>query len=107
MVRPSPPHTTRAFAQAAQRLGATYWTNTTALSLLTHASRVTGVRTTQGDIAAQYIVLAAGAWSDELALTAGLRLPMRTVALQMLLSTPAQPGILQPVIQLAQPQTLS
>ena len=34
----------------------------------------------------------------ELALTAELRLPIRTVALQMLLSTPAQPGILQPVI---------
>lgn len=94
----SPPHTTRAFAQAAQRLGATYFTNTTALSLLTHASRVTAVRTTQGDIAAQHIILAAGAWSDELALTAGLRLPISTVALQMLLSTPAQPGILQPVI---------
>ena len=93
----SPPHTTRAFAGAAQRHGATYWTNTAALSLLTHASRVTGVRTTQGDIEAQHIVLAAGAWSNELALTAGLRLPIRTVALQMLLSTPAQPGILQPV----------
>lgn len=94
----SPPHTTRAFAQAAQRHGAIYFTNTAALSLLTHASRVTGVRTTQGDIAAQHIVLAAGAWSNELALTAGLRLPIRTVALQMLLSTPAQPGTLQPVI---------
>jgi len=59
----SPPHTTRAFAQAAQRLGATCWTNTAAL-----------------------------------ALSAGLRLPIRTVALQMLLSTPAQQRILQPVI---------
>ena len=94
----SPPHTTRAFARAAQRLGAIYQTNTAALSLITHAGRVTGVRTEQGDIEAQHIVLAAGAWSDELALTAGLRLPIRTVALQMLLSTPGQPGILQPVI---------
>ena len=94
----SPPHTTRAFAQAAQRLGALYWTHTAALALLTQGSRVTGVRTTRGDIEARHIVLAAGAWSDELALTAGLRLPIRTVALQMLLSTPAQPGILRPVI---------
>jgi sarcosine oxidase, subunit beta len=94
----SPPHTTRAFAQAAQRHSALYWTNTTALSLITHASRVTGVRTTQGEVAAQHIILAAGAWSDELALTAGLRLPIHTVALQMLLSTPAQPGTLLPVI---------
>ena len=94
----SPPHTTRAFAQAAQHHGALYWTNTAALSLLTHASRITGVRTTRGDIETQHTVLAAGAWSDELALTAGLRLPIRTAALQMLLSTPAQPGILRPVI---------
>ena len=94
----SPPRTTRAFAQAAQRLGATYFTNTPALALLTHNSRVTGVRTTQGNITAQHTILAAGAWSDELALTAGLHLPIRTVALQMLLSTPAQPGILRPVI---------
>ena len=62
----------------------------------THASRVTGIRTTQGDIAAQHTILAAGAWSDELALSAGLRLPIRTVALQTLLSTPAQPAILNP-----------
>lgn len=94
----SPPHTTRSFARAAQRLGAIYQTNTAALSLITHAGRVTGVRTAQGDIEAQHIVLAAGAWSDELALTASLRLPIRTVALQMLLSTPGQPGVLQPVI---------
>ncbi len=94
----SPPHTTRAFAQAAQRLGAVYHTNTTALSLLTHNRRVTGVRTTQGDITSQHTILAAGAWSDQLALSAGLRLPIRAVALQMLLSTPAQPGILRPVI---------
>ena len=94
----SPPHTTRAFAQAAQRHGALYWTNTAALSLFTSASRVTGVHTTRGDIEAQHTVLAAGAWSNELALTAGLRLPIRTAALQMLLSTPAQPGILRPVI---------
>lgn len=94
----SPPHTTRAFAQAAQRHGALYWTGTPALSLLTHAGRVTGVRTTRGNIQAQHTILAAGAWSDELALTAGLRLPIHTVALQMLLSTPTQRGILQPVL---------
>ncbi|MGH2496888.1 MAG: NAD(P)/FAD-dependent oxidoreductase [Ktedonobacteraceae bacterium] len=94
----SPPHTTRAFALAAQRHGAIYQTNTAALALITHAGRVAGVRTAQGDIEAQQTILAAGAWSDELALTAGLRLPVRTVALQMLLSTPAQPNLLQPVI---------
>jgi len=94
----SPPHTTHAFALAAQRLNATYWTHTPVLSLITNGARVTAIRTPRGDVAAEHTVLAAGAWSNELTIPAGLRLPIRTVALQMLLSTPAQPGILQPVI---------
>lgn len=93
-----PALTTRAFAAAAQRLGATYQFNTPALSLLTQSGRVTGARTNQGDFYAQHIVLSAGAWSDTLAASIGLHLPIRTLALQMVLSTPAQPGLLQPVL---------
>ncbi len=93
-----PPSTTRAFASAAQRHGATYWCGTPALSLLHEHERVVGVRTGRADVRAEHVILAAGAWSDELAAAAGLRLPIRTYALQMLLSTPAQPALLQPVI---------
>ncbi len=92
-----PPRTTRAFARAAQRAGATYWKGTAALSLSMSGTKVTGVRTERGEVESKHVVLAAGAWSDELALTVGLRLPIRTYALQMLLSTPAR-GILRPVI---------
>ncbi|MGZ6362936.1 MAG: NAD(P)/FAD-dependent oxidoreductase, partial [Ktedonobacterales bacterium] len=93
-----PPRTTRAFATAAQRLGATYWTRTTCLSLLTDGNRITGLRTERGDVAAETVVLASGAWSDTLAAEIGLRLPIRTRALQMVLTTPAAPGQLRPVI---------
>lgn len=93
-----PALTTRAFAAAAQRLGASYQFGTTALSLLTSSTHVTGVQTNHGDIYAQHIVLSAGAWSDILAESIGLHLPIRTLALQMLLSTPAQPGQVQPVL---------
>jgi len=93
-----PPRTARAFARAAQREGATYWTGTAALSLSMSGAKVTGVRTERGEVESKHVVLAAGAWSDELALTVGLRLPIRTNALQMLLSTPARVGILRPVI---------
>ncbi len=93
-----PPRTTRALAAAAQRHGATYWTRTTCLSLITQGDRVTGVRTERGDITAETIVLASGAWSDTLAGNIGLRLPIRTRALQMVLTTPAAPGLLRPVI---------
>ncbi|GAC1350932.1 MAG: FAD-binding oxidoreductase [Ktedonobacteraceae bacterium] len=93
-----PPRTTRAFANAAGRHGATYWTGTSALALLSDSGRVSGVRTERGEVSAQHVVLAAGAWSDELALTIGLRLPIRTYALQMLLSTAAPSVTLQPVL---------
>ncbi len=93
-----PPRTTRAFANAAGRHGATYWTGTSVLALLSDNGRVTGVRTERGEVSAQHVVLAAGAWSDELALTISLRLPIRTYALQMLFSTAASSVTLQPVL---------
>jgi glycine/D-amino acid oxidase-like deaminating enzyme len=93
-----PPATTRAFARAAQRLGAGYWTGTAALALITQGERVTGVKTERGDVEAEHVVLAAGAWSDELARVAGLPVPIRTFALQMLLSTPAPAVTLLPVL---------
>ena len=93
-----PALTTRAFAAAAQRHGALYWTETECESLLTEHGRVTGARTSRGDIAAAVVVLAAGAWSDTLAAGIGLRLPIRTQALQMLLTIPGQPGALVPVV---------
>ena len=96
-----PPRTTRAFALAAQRAGATYWTGTAALALSTRGAKMTGVRTERGEVECKQVVLAAGAWSDELALTVGLRLPIRTYALQMLLSTPGRAGMLRPVISAA------
>src|SRR6266516_7509501 len=93
-----PVSTTRALAAAAQRHGATYWTETTALALLAHSERVTGAQTERGEVMAAHVVLAAGVWSDELAASIDLRLPIPTGALQMILSTPARPGSLLPVL---------
>ena len=113
-----PALTTRAFAAAAQRHGATYWTETSCESLQVAGGHVGGARIVRsegnassiaqrgahdlgpwaGDIAAEVVVLAAGAWSDTLAAGVGLRLPIRTQALQMLLTTPAPAGTLVPVV---------
>jgi sarcosine oxidase subunit beta len=93
-----PVRTTRAFAAAAQRHGAIYWNATDALALLAQNDRVIGAQTGRGEVFAQHVVLAAGSWSDQLAASIGLRLPIRTRALQMILSTPAQPHILPPVL---------
>jgi sarcosine oxidase subunit beta len=90
--------TTQAFATAAQRLGAQYRTQVTALELLVEGDRVRGVRTATDTLHAGAVVLAASVGSTALAETAGLRLPVRPLALQMLRSNPAPPGRLQPVL---------
>ena len=73
-------------------------TSTKCLALQRVADRIVGVQTGQGLIQAKQIVLAAGAWSWELASSVGIQLPLRMRVLQALLTTPAQPGVLQPVL---------
>lgn len=90
--------TTRAFAEAARRYGASYWTGTECFALHRVADRVVGALTERGSVQAQQTVLAAGAWSGELASTIGIQLPLRKRVLQALLSTPASPGMLLPVL---------
>jgi len=93
-----PPRTTQAFAGAAERHGATYWNDTKGLGLLATDSRVTGLRTSRGDVTTSAVVVAAGSWSDDLVASVGLRLPIRTRVPQILISTPARPGLLRPVL---------
>ena len=93
-----PVRTTQAFAAAAQRAGACYWTSTACLALQRVGDRVVGAQTTRGTVSAQQIVLAAGAWSRELANSVGIAVPLRVRALQVLCSTPAPVGLLQPVL---------
>jgi sarcosine oxidase, subunit beta len=66
--------TTRAFANAAKRHGASYWTSTECLALQRVADRVVGAQTGQGFVQAKQIVLAAGAWSRELVSSVGIQL---------------------------------
>jgi sarcosine oxidase subunit beta len=93
-----PPLTTRAFAAAAQRHNAIYWDETPCSELLMQGPKVTGALTSRGEVQAEQIVLAAGTWSDDIAAAIGIRLPIRTRALQMILSTPASSNTLQPVL---------
>ncbi|MCC7371451.1 MAG: FAD-binding oxidoreductase [Chloroflexi bacterium] len=90
--------TTRAFAAAAERHGALSWHETATTGLLLAGDRVTGVRTRREDVHADAVVLAAGVWTDEIAATAGLRLPIRTRVPQILISSPAAPGTLRQVL---------
>lgn len=85
----SGPLTTRAFGAAAERKGARVLTGTTATKIASSGGKITGVETSAGPIACDWLVLAAGAWSPGLASQLDLDLPIKTMALQMLATGPA------------------
>ncbi len=63
-------------ARRAEARGARFVGQTRVLAIDHDGGRVTGVRTEQGTIAADLVVLSAGSWGHGLAASAGVRLPM-------------------------------
>ena len=61
---------------AARKRGATFQSDTKALSVLVVAGRVRGVATPDGDVESPAVVIAAGAWSGDLLRTTGVTLPL-------------------------------
>jgi len=74
----------QAFARAAAAHGATIREFTPVLAIESANGRATGVRTDDGVIGADIVVLAAGAWSHALGEMTGLTIPTRPVHGQML-----------------------
>ncbi|HET7342786.1 MAG TPA: FAD-binding oxidoreductase [Methylomirabilota bacterium] len=90
--------TVEAFAAAARRLGARVEEGVGAGALVMERGRVVGVtRSDGGREACDVAIVAAGTWSAALLAPLGVRLPLATRALQMLLTEPA-PGTLAPVL---------
>ncbi len=85
----NPTLTTLAFAAAAERHGATIRSGVAVTALTADGGRVTGVQTDAGPVAADVVVLAAGAWSAALAARVGLALPIAPIGLQALTTEPA------------------
>lgn len=67
---------THGFEAQARALGAKFEFGVEVTGLLTDGAKVTGVRTSQGDIAAPVVVNAAGAWAAQVAKWAGVDLPV-------------------------------
>lgn len=88
---------TGALHDAAVRRGATVRPGTPVTGFLRVPGRITGVKTPRGDIYAGTTILAAGAWTGELAGAAGFELPLRPVKGQMLLAD-AAPDFCRPMI---------
>ena len=71
-------------ARAAEAQGTVIRQETPVLGLLRRGHRVTGVRLTPETLSADSVVLAAGPWTERLAATLGVRVPVKPVRGQML-----------------------
>lgn len=74
-----PKEITVALAKGAQSRGATVVEGARVLDVLHRDGRATGVRTAQGDIQADYVVLCGGMWTRQLGLRCGVTIPLYPV----------------------------
>ena len=75
--RVDPVGATMALARGARMQGATLLEETPATGLMRSKGRVTGVRTAQGDIEAEYVVNCAGMWARQLGELSGVHIPLQ------------------------------
>lgn len=82
---------TMGFAKAAQARGLTVLRDTEVTGIIVTHGRVSGVRTSSGDIAAPVVVNAAGPWAGSVAALAGVTLPIVPERRHIFIAQPA-PG---------------
>lgn len=82
----SPSDITQALARGARNKGAQLVENTPVTEILTDKGRITGVRTPQGDIACEKLVLCCGQWTRTLARSIGVSVPLVSVEHQYMIT---------------------
>ncbi len=82
--------TTKAYADAARRLGAAIELFTPVTRVLTEGGRIVGVETARGTVRAPIVVNAAGSHSAPLAKTAGVDLPVTPYRREILVTEPLE-----------------
>lgn len=80
----------RAWQQAGERLGVTFVEHTPVIGIRIDHSQVTGVLTSQGEIATPIVVDAAGAWARALGELAGVTMPIATLRNQLAITEPIE-----------------
>lgn len=82
----SPSDITQALAKGARAKGAVLIENTPVTEILTERGNLVGVRTAQGDIACEKLVLCCGQWTRDLAKTIGVTVPLVSVEHQYMVT---------------------
>ncbi|GGH37814.1 4-methylaminobutanoate oxidase (formaldehyde-forming) [Cribrihabitans marinus] len=84
----SPSDITQALARGARDKGAVLVENMPAQEILVDGGRISGVRTPQGDVSCERLVLCCGQWTRELAATVGVNVPLVPVEHQYMITEP-------------------
>lgn len=82
----SPSDITQALAKGARAKGAVLRENTPVTEILTERGKLVGVRTAEGDVACEKLVLCCGQWTRDLAKTIGVTVPLVSVEHQYMLT---------------------
>ncbi len=93
----NPTKTVRAFATTAERHGAAIRTRTNVKGVAVESRRVRGVRTAEGMISADTVILAAGVYTDRLLASLSVDLPLTIRHVSVVQSVPLPP-LLGPVL---------
>jgi 4-methylaminobutanoate oxidase (formaldehyde-forming) len=88
--RVNPVDSTMAMAAGARARGARICEGTPVIDILTKDTRVIGVRTAQGDIRTDKVVLATGMWSRQLGARLGVSVPLQAAEHYYLLTEPLE-----------------
>src|SRR5262245_11314836 len=86
--RVNPVDVTMSLAKGARMKGVTILEGVAATGFLTKGGAVTGVRTAQGDIEAEYVVNCAGMWARQLGATVGVTIPLQAAEHYYLITEP-------------------
>jgi 4-methylaminobutanoate oxidase (formaldehyde-forming) len=86
--RVNPVDVTMSLARGARMRGVTIIEGAPVTGFLTRHGAVTGVRTDQGDVEAEYVVLCAGMWSRQLGELAGVSIPLQAAEHYYLITEP-------------------
>ena len=84
----NPADISQALAKGARAQGAKLIENTAVTEILTHKGKITGVRTPDGDVTCEKLVLCCGQWTRELAKTIGIAVPLVSVEHQYMVTEP-------------------
>jgi len=93
----NPFHTTKAFADAFDRLGGNVHINTAVTGINMQKGKVTGVVTNRGKISTDTVIIAAGGYSQQVAAMAGYELPLYSKRHNILVTEPVE-RILNPML---------